>query len=152
MSKGYTLIELMIVITIVAILVGFGVSAYSKARDRQIGQSAAQQILSVLQAAQTAANVGNKDCNDKFLGQQLTLTSPNTLMNQSLCEGDSGAISTISISGITSLTSATILFQPLSLGITLPSNPFFINFTSSVGINYRIQLNNSGTIEYKGIQ
>jgi prepilin-type N-terminal cleavage/methylation domain-containing protein len=150
---GYTLVELMIVISLVGILIGFGASSYGKARERQVGQSAAEQIISIIQENQTIAQIGKKNCTGQFIGQQLVFSGANTLRSRSLCSSDSGPLSpTISIPGITSITSGTIIFNPLSLGVTLPFDPYTIDFTSSSGIKYAIELSSSGTIEYKGVQ
>lgn len=153
MKTGFTLIELMITITIIGILVGFGISAYGKARDRQIGQAAGEKIVSILQENQTIASIGKKDCNDKYLGQQVILTPPNTLQTRSICEGGvMGSPTSTPIDGITSLTSATIIFNPLSRGINLGAPTLNIDFVGASGLTYRIFLTSSGTIENQGVQ
>lgn len=153
MKTGFTLIELIITITIIGILVGFGISAYGKARDRQIGQSAGEKIVSILQENQTIASIGKKDCNDKYLGQQVIMSSPNIIKTRSLCEGGGqGVETTTNIDGITALSNATIIFNPLSLGINLGASTLTINYLGSAGLNYAIRLTSSGTIENQGAQ
>lgn len=153
MKHGYTLVELMIIVVIVGILVGFGVSSYGKARDRQAGIAAVEQVLTILTANQTIANIGKIDCTEKFLGQRLTLVSPNIFRQQSICEnGNLGAQTVITVEGIAALTPATITFNPLSLGITLPTNPYLLNMIGDNGKTYQIELTGSGTIEYLGMQ
>lgn len=153
MKYGYTLVELMIIVVIVSILVGFGVSSYGKARDRQAGIAAVEQVMAILATNQTIANIGKIDCAEKFLGQQLTLVSPNIFRQQSICENDDlGAETTIAVPGIAGLTPATFTFNPLSLGITLPTNPYLLNLLGENGRTYQIELTSSGTIEYKGIE
>lgn len=152
LSKGYTLIELMIVISIVAILLSFGVSAYGKARDRQIGQAAGEMLVSVLQESQKDALIGNKDCVGKFTGQRVTTSAPNIVTSVSTCEGGDGTPEQTTIPDITSMTAATILFNPLTQGITLSSDPYNIDIVIAGLTTYRIQLTRSGTIEYKGLQ
>lgn len=154
MKQGYTLVELMIIVVIVGVLVSFGVSAYGKARDRQAGQAAVEQILSLMQENQTIASIGKIDCTEKFLGQQLTITSPNIFKQQSICENDPGLETTTTIPGIASISpsSAVLTFQPLSLGISLPTNPLVLNITGDNGVTYLVELTSAGTIEYKGMQ
>ncbi|EKD80482.1 MAG: hypothetical protein ACD_40C00076G0002 [uncultured bacterium] len=153
MKHGYTLIELIIVVSIISILVSFGISAYGKARDRQIGQAAGEKIVSILQESQTIASVGKEDCTGKYTGQQVILsTSPPTIKTRSTCTGGQGAQTTTSIDGITSLTSTTILFNPLTGGINLGASTLNIDFVSTSGITYRIFLTSSGTIENQGVQ
>lgn len=151
LKLGYTLIELMIVISIVAILISFGVSAYGKARERQVGQATGEKIVIILQESQKKANIGNKDCIGVFTGQRVTITSPNIITTQSICDGDQGLAVEREIDDISSITNNTLTFNPLARGITLPSNPFNIDYVSTNGTTYRIQLNSSGTIEYQGI-
>lgn len=152
MKTGYTLVELMIIITIIAILIVFGVSAYGKARQRQIGQAAAEQIISILEENQKDANIGHKDCLGKYVGQQVTISGANLLKTKSLCEnGEEGAEKNYTIPGLVSITASSIIFKPLSRGVELPSNPFTIDFQSTNNITYHIQLTGSGTIEYKGV-
>lgn len=152
MKHGYTLVELMILVAIVGILVSFGVAAYGKARDRQAGQAAVEEVLSLLQENQTIASIGKIDCTAKFLGQQVTLVPPNIIRQQSLCEDDPGAQTSTTFSAIAGLPSATLIFQPLSQGISLPSNPYLLNILGTNGVTYQIQLTSAGTIEYQGIQ
>lgn len=150
---GYTLIELMVVISLIAVLVGYGISAYSKAQTKQLGQSAAEQIISLIGESQTTASIGKKDCPDKFVGQELSFNSPNIIVTTSLCEGipDRGTPKTTIIPNITLNTIGTIVFNPLSLGISLPTEPYLLDFTVLSGTKYRIELRKSGTIEYKGV-
>jgi prepilin-type N-terminal cleavage/methylation domain-containing protein len=152
-SKGYTLIELMVVVATVSILVSIGASAYIKAQNRQIGLAAVEQTLTILQENQTVASVGDIDCLGKFLGQQVDFSLPNTVTVVSLCEGGSGTPGpTIVIPGITSISDVTITFNPLSRGISLPQTPYNLNLITDYGVVHRIELSSSGTITYKGIQ
>jgi len=151
-KPAYTLIELMLAISIIAVLVSFGVSAYIKAQARQAGLAASEQIISLLGENQTIASIGKNDCTSKFTGQQVVISTPNIFKSRSLCEDGPGVESTTTIKNVTTITSATIIFNPLSLGINLPSNPFLLNFMSTNGTSYRIELNKSGTIKYLGIQ
>lgn len=150
---GYTLIELMLVISILAILVSLGISAYVKAQARQAGRVAAEQIISLLTENQTIASVGNKDCNFKFEGQEIVFTLPNIITTTSTCEGGGRGVSrTTTIPNITFSTARTIIFNPLTYGIDLPTDPLDISFTSKNGTTYVIQLTKSGAIEYLGTQ
>ncbi|MFH2085834.1 MAG: type II secretion system protein [bacterium] len=151
---AYTLIELMVIIAIISFLMGFGFTAYTKSRNRQIGQAATEQILSLLRENQKNANIGDKDCSGQYLGQQVILATPNILSSQSLCLNDSGVETNTPIPGIIIANNSlqTIIFQPLSSGITLSStDPFDLDFSNSNSI-YRIRIYSSGIIEYQGIQ
>ena len=152
---GYTLIELIVVISIVAILVSFGFSAYTKSQKRQIGQTAGEQIISFLQEQQKIANIGKKACTGKFIGQQVVFTTPNTLSPTSLCDGDSVSGESLTIPGVTSLSAPTmtVIFNPLSRGIDLGgSSELILTYQTSTSLTYTIKLTSSGTIEYEGAQ
>ncbi len=157
MKPAYTLIELMVVVALSAILVGFGLTSYRKAQNRQIGQAAAEQIISILQENQKIANVGKRDetkCLGPYLGQQITFTtSSNLLRVQGLCQAGDDDELTLTIPGITFTTTATLIFKPLSGGVDLGGADLLnINFTSSSGLVHQLRVSNPGTIEYQGIQ
>lgn len=150
---GYTLIELIIVISIIAILISVGITSYSKAQNRQVGQIAGEKIMSILQETQKNANIGKIDCAGKFTGQQLTFVSPNIIRSQSLCLGGVGTIKDTEIASITFNTTPTIIFFPLSLGVNLGGeSEIIIEFTGKSQLIYGIRIDTSGTIEYLGIK
>ncbi|PIW08181.1 hypothetical protein COW38_01235 [Candidatus Collierbacteria bacterium CG17_big_fil_post_rev_8_21_14_2_50_45_7] len=155
-KSAYTLIELIVVISIISILVSFGISAYTKARDRQIGQAAGEQILTILQENQKIANVGKIDssCTGKFTGQKVIFSGTNTYKTQSLCSTNSGIETTSTIPGISSITATSIIFNPLSLGTYLVAGAGeqIIAYTTPIGLTYHIKITRSGTIENLGIQ
>lgn len=152
---AYTLIELMIVIAIVSILVGVGLSAYGRAQSRQVGQTAAEQLLSILQENQKAANVGHRNsatCLGLYLGQTVTFTA-NTgdVSSQGICQdGNEVAVST-TVPGITFTTNSNVTFKSGSGGIEGSSLPLNLDFTSSGGMTYRITISQPGSIIYSGI-
>lgn len=152
-KPAFTLIELMIVISIITVLVGFGVSAYGKARDRQVGQAAGEQIMSILSSNQKQANIGDKNCAGKFTGQRVIFDTTNTITSTSLCEGGviGSPVATTSIDGIDFVSSTTLVFNPLSGGVTLSTDPLTISYTTSTG-TYSLKVNSSGTIENLGLQ
>lgn len=154
-QAGYTLIELIIAVAIIAILVTLGVSAYTQAQARQVGKSAAETIMSVLQENQKQAKIGDTDCVGVYLGQIVSYTAGgNTLTSQSSCAGGVlGAAKTTTISNIAFVSGATFTFKPLASGIDLGAgvSSLLLKFTSS-SLTYQIQLTAPGTIEYLGIQ
>lgn len=150
---GYTLIELMVVITITALLVSLGISAYNIAHNKQLGKNATEQIISLLTAAQKDAQIGKKDCVGKFLGEQITLTlNTNSFRSQNLCEnGEVGTPQTTLIPGITWGATYTFIFNPLSLGIDLGgSSPLWLDFSTDNSTDYRLELTSAGTIRSLG--
>lgn len=155
MKKGYSLVELMVAISIIGILVSFAISAYTKGRDRQEGRAAGEQIISILTSNQKKANIGDRDCTGLYLGQSVTINSDTTLSSVSNCSSSSGTTETTSaLTGISSISPApiTILFKPLAQGITLAPDPLNITYVTSSGTTFMVQISSSGAVEYKGIQ
>jgi prepilin-type N-terminal cleavage/methylation domain-containing protein len=154
MKNGFTLIELMIAITIISVLVSLGLSAYGKARERQIGVAAGETIISILQENQSIASTGKKDCEGKYLGQEVVISTPNTITARSTCEGNDGPVKTTNIPGITIETGTTLIFSPLSKGIEISSGGalFTLSYASSANLDYQIQITTAGTVEYLGVQ
>lgn len=152
---GYTLVELIIAVAIIAILVTLGVSAYTQAQGRQIGKSAAELILSTLQENQKQAKIGDKDCAGVYLGQIISYTAGgNSISSVSSCQGGvMGTTHTTTISNISFVSSANFTFKPLASGIDLGAgvSTLLLNFTSN-SLTYQIQITNPGTITYQGIQ
>lgn len=153
MKKGFTIIELLIVMSIIAVLIALGISAYSQGRDRQSGKAAGERIMSILSDNQKKANIGDKNCVGRFKGQKVTFTPPNIIQEQSLCttSDENPLPPQIIIDGITSLSSQSFTFKPISSGIDMgASSTTTLNYTSSTGRVYSIRVNNTGTFEYLG--
>jgi prepilin-type N-terminal cleavage/methylation domain-containing protein len=146
---GYTLIELLVVISIIAILISVGISAYTKAQARQIGSSAREQILSILQANQKIANVGQNSCGEgnKFLGQTVTFTPPNIITTQNVCETPINAVTLPAVAGITFSSTYTLTFDSVGSGVEVSPDPLVVTFSTPNNISYSINISSSGTIE-----
>lgn len=157
MKRGYTLIELVIVIGITGMLVTFGISSYSKAQQSQKIKTATEVILSTLSESQKQASSGDKDCDGIFLGEQLSFDiGTGNMHTQAMCAGGvSGAVNTIIASGVTFTFAQSLLFQPLNLGVKVdsgdPGSPDDITYTTG-GSTYIIEVSTSGTITNKGKQ
>ena len=152
MKKGYSLVELMVTISIVGILVSFGVSAYGRGRDRREGRAAGEQIIGFLSENQKKANIGDEDCTGLYTGQSIVVSSGTGITATSVCSGGNGTPVSTTISGISSMTAGTITFKPLAGGATLTSDPYNINYVTTSGTTYQVQITSSGTIDYKGVQ
>lgn len=152
MKKGYSLVELMVAVTISSIMVGFGISAYSKARDRQVGRAAAEQVISILTQHQKKANIGDMDCTGIYLGQNISISNPGSVTATSQCSTSSGTPEIVPIPNLTNITSTSITFKPLTQGAVITDDPLNIDFTTTSGSTFRIEVTSTGTIEYKGIQ
>lgn len=149
-NRGYTLVELLIGIGIVAILITFGLNAYAKAQERQNILAAKEKILSVLQDAQKASYVGDKDCSGTLFGIETTFTAT-SIRTQARCSGGNGTLMTSDLTGITiTPIPPTITFRPLDQGVSFSSGTMAnIDYQIS-GSTYRVTIEKPGIIRYAG--
>jgi prepilin-type N-terminal cleavage/methylation domain-containing protein len=149
MKTGYTLIELMIVITITALLVAFGIGGYTRAQKNQNNKAATEVILTALTEAQKKASTGGSDCNGEYLGQQVQLQS-STITTTALCQSNNGTPKSVAIIGLTFTSSHTVTFKPLNQGATLSAGSTEnIDYSNSTD-TYRIEVTSSGNIQNRG--
>lgn len=90
-SAGFTLIELIVSVTIMILLVGSGIAAFITFNDKQQLQGSTKLLQTYLRAAQTKARVGDRpeDC-DRLLGYQVSIPQQsNTLTLAAIC-GETG--------------------------------------------------------------
>lgn len=151
LSRGYTLIELLIVITLTAMLITFGVSAYRRAADIQAIKSNTESLLQALTAAQKAATTGRADCAGRYLGETVTTVANSTsLTTTATCDGGSGTVRTVTLSGFHFLSSQSLTFRPLSQGIDTGATDTFNLDYSNGTTTHRIQVTRGGTIQALG--
>jgi len=148
---GYTLIELLITISITGILIVFGLSGYSKNQERQIALSAKESIIAILQEAQTQATIGENDCSGIFQGVRVTLTN-STVTKTPVCAGGDGTAKETIIPSVTFSNSYSLIFLPLGNGVNL-GGASSLNIDYSVDdLSYQININSPGVITYNGKQ
>jgi len=147
-SEGFTLIELMVAITIMGVLMGATVVRYATYNDKQLVKQAALTLKSDLQMARTNAISGNKPivCNaapggvlEVFLGYQVSFT----VSSYTITPKCSVTVSPVSENILVSLpegitfspipSPASYIYLPLTKGITAaPSQVILTNGTDSV--------------------
>jgi len=151
---GYTLIELLITISITTILITFGMNAYRKSSDLQTIKSQTETIIITLTSAQKAATTGKTDCTSRYVGEQVQVSAgSSTITTTSICSTDQGAPRIISLIDMTFTQDATLLFKPLNQGIDLGgSNTLNLDYQNSQNEVYRIEISQSGTIRSAGKQ
>lgn len=146
-KPGYTLVELLIVITLSTLLITAGISAYSKAADIQAIKSATETILATLASAQKAATSGKNDCIGAYLGEIVTTSSGSSIMTiTSSCQGGGGTTRQVTLNSFTFATTTNIVFRPLNQGIdTGLAGSQNLDYTKS-NQTYRIQIDRTGAI------
>lgn len=157
--KGYTLIELMIAITLTAILFTIGANSYFKAQKNQAIKAATENIVTILSEQQKKASSGTKDCEGLYLGQQASVQAGESdLTLVSVCKDPSGNLvlgtpTQLELAGVTFISDHTFTFRPLNQGIELSVDSLVAidNLDYSVGDNtYRIEIARSGSIRNLG--
>lgn len=154
--RGYTLVELLIITTIVGILITVGASAYSRARKRQDVKAATDTLTTTLARAQKMSIIGDKDCSGALSGFRVTTTAGgNSTTTTAVCEGGDGTPKVETVSGVSIASSTNILFRPLGQGVYLggASEGYLdFNLTSDPNTTYRLSIHQSGTIRNEGKQ
>ncbi len=154
LREGYTLIELLITISITMVLVTLGISAYRRAADIQAIKADTEKILEVIASAQKAATSGQADCTatyGPYLGERLTTTTgSSTLTLTSACRNGDGESRQFSLSTFTFATNNTLVFQPLNQGIDTGATDTQNLDYSRGDILYRIEVTRAGTVKPLG--
>ena len=153
MKTGYTLVELMVTVTIITLLTSFGISAYGKAQNSQATRAATETIMATLSEAQKKASSGTSDCvgSDEYFGQKVVLSGSSISLRSTCSTGDSSTVKTISVSGVTFSGSPTFVFRPLNQGVILTGGNTSIDYATNTN-TYRIQVMPTGSIVNKGKQ
>lgn len=118
LKSGYTLIELLITISISAILITIGVTAYGRAAANQSIKTDTERILSTLGSAQKAATSGKTDCSSPYLGEYITISAgTNAMTVTSTCRDQAGTPRPITLTTGVFTSNNTLSFRPLNQGI-----------------------------------
>lgn len=150
---AYTLVELLIVITIVGVIITVGAGAYSRAQRRQAVKGATETILTTLQRAQKMSVIGDKDCTGSLVGYQVNIVDgEKQISSTAVCDSSSGTTRVSNLDQITFQNTATFLFRPLGDGVYLGGGASAnVDYSlDSDTTTYRITIDQSGIIRYSG--
>lgn len=129
--RGFTLIELIVTVAIMALLVGGAIAGFITFRERQAVQTAAKDLQQLLRTAQAKARVRDtpSSCNSSILrlqGYRVTINTT-TAYIRPLCAaenttpGDPGAFGVININ-------EDVLTLSSGINIEVSNSDFFIDF------------------------
>lgn len=159
-KAGYTLVELLIIVTITGILVTLGVSAYSGAAKRQAVKAASETILSTMQSTQKKATIGEKTCTSAALvGYRAEISDgASTITVTEVCRDDfntefDNATNTITLDKVVFVNTGSFLFRPLGQGVIINAGASSgsIDYAyQDTAESYRITIQKSGTVSYDG--
>ncbi len=160
MKNGFTLIELMIVIGLIAVVTIGGVAGYRTFNLRQIVITSGKQMLVDLRQAQSKASSNVKSveaCKDQPMSGYRVAGSSGTY---TITENYGGTCTpqvtkTVNLpSGVTFKNNFTLTFQSLGGNVTfVGASPYAIEFctknclTGSGGLKYKITVSNQGLIQ-----
>lgn len=152
---GYTLIELLISISIMTLLVVSGTSAYYRSQQRHATRAETDELISILENTQKQANIGTRSnsCTGEFLGYQVVITTDSSSINITpRCQIASDPTTTTTFSYLTFSSDYSLTFLPLAYGINLGPNTSSLNleYSDNLSNTHQILLNKSGSIEYLG--
>lgn len=152
-GAGFTLIEILIAISIVALVGGLVLANYTRYNKNQQLKQAALTLKSNLRLAQSKATTGQKPrlgCTE-LLGYQVTFSSSSSYSTQAVCtEGPSGEA--ISVSLPTGIQFSSIP-NPITFGVLTRGIASDVTITlTNTAKNYAISLSRSGDINDLGFQ
>lgn len=154
--EGFTLIEILVVISIAGLLVTMGIASYMEFNRRQILDQASKTILNDLRYIQSRASVGDKGptdtCSSPLTGWYFEVVDSNHYELYGNCGSDFSLKSTAlptNLSFVSPVAGTKILFKPLGLGVDLGVNPSMtitIQYSTDTSKQKSIILTTSGTI------
>jgi|SRR3989344_6902827 len=159
-ANGFTLIEMLIAISVMSLLVGGSIAGYNKYNTRQIVIQDGKILASTLRTAQTRARVGDKPtagCTKLDGYRVIGTANASTYELRVVCDGaDAGTISTITLTtGVIIQQSFNFLFPILSSGVVgavgAGTNVVVQNNVVSGGYRYTVSVSSSGVVYETGI-
>lgn len=156
-SPAFTLIEILVAISIVALVLGFGFAGFRQYSQRQVLFAVARGVKSDLRSLQQKALSGEKSpaviapCAGKFLdGYRFDIVSTTLYRMSAMCSGVEVVIEDKSLdSGFTiSASIDPILFKVLGQGTSIPSGNSVVRITQTATLKYiEISVSAEGSIK-----
>lgn len=147
-SRGYTLIELMVGLTIAALLFLVGYAGYREFIRRQALDNTYKELKSDLKLAQQLALSGEKpsSCTGALFGYQVAFAESSYTVSASC--GGSVQVRTRPLPGGITLSGAdTILYKIIGEGTTLTGNILIILTQASTGRTKVLEITKEGTLK-----
>ena len=146
---GFTMIELMITVTIMMLMLGGGIAAYIRFNDRQTLQGASKQLETQMRSAQKKARVGDiPDGCDRLVDYRVSMVNgENDIYTDATCTNQTIRVATTTLnSSITVNADFMVAFKVLHGGveyITGDGNVYLISET----YQYQFRITPGGSIE-----
>lgn len=150
MKAAFTLVELLVAMTILAIVGGAGMAGFRQAALRQSVDAAQGQLMGVLSQAQSNASAGVRDATcgaNSLTGWRVTFTAT-TFKVEGVCGPTTFSTKTYTLAASISLTTLPspnpIIFKPLRAGTNVPNSTNIV--ITGNGLTRTISINNVGQI------
>ncbi len=117
---AFTLVELLVVISISTIFLTLGFSAYHQTQNRQTLHNAAKKTEAILRSIQKKAESGDKDCQGFFRYYHVHISpNSNTITSQAICKESQGNVKTYTLQEVKFVNGCTLHFRTLSQGLNI---------------------------------
>jgi type II secretory pathway pseudopilin PulG len=146
LALGFTLIELIVTITIMMLLLGSGIVSYLRFNDRQAVLAAGEELSSLLRVAQTRARVGDRPsgCYQLQAYHVRAVFGSSTVNLVAVCENGTFTRTETSLtSNIRAAQEIDVGFRVLHGGVI---NPGTLTLVSPQGIEYQLSVTEGGEI------
>ncbi|MBI2590672.1 MAG: prepilin-type N-terminal cleavage/methylation domain-containing protein [Candidatus Blackburnbacteria bacterium] len=145
---GFTLIEILVGLTIMAVLFGVGYASYREFARRQTLNTAFDRIKNGLSLAQQLALVGDKPSGCQRLnGYKVDFTSGSFTVSAD-CTNEDYEIRRVSLpGGITFSGASSILYKVLAQGTDIPSNLDVVFTQSATGKTLNAEITTQGVLK-----
>jgi prepilin-type N-terminal cleavage/methylation domain-containing protein len=143
---GFTLVELLVTISIFTILFTIGVAKYNQFNRRQVVKQAALNLKTNLFSARNKALAGEKDCSGSLDGYEVTFSSDSYTF-RAKCGTNYGASKTVNLPGSVVINSSpdAIIFKVLGQGALIDGSPSIV--VSGHGVEHTISVTTVGEIK-----
>lgn len=153
MQQGFTLLELMVVISIVAISFGLGLTSLITFQARQQAEVAGLQVREVFLEAKNRAAIGQKSgscLNTQTLdGWQVVLLSAQEVAIQAICSGSAQANDFYQVvAGSVISFDSPVFFESLTNRVSDPGDVM----VSTSNLDYVFSISNTGSVSTGGLQ
>lgn len=153
MNKGYTLIEILVGITIIGLIFGFGYVSFREFSRRQALAGAVKEIKGDLRLAQALALSGDKpnECSTYLKGYNFRVADSSSYKIEASCGAVTYEDKTVNLPGNVSISTPTpnpILFKVLGQGTNIPqgTSATLTLTQTGTGITTTITISDGGEI------
>lgn len=148
-KKGYTMIELLIILSVSGLLILLGTSSYRKAQERQTMKADQESILELLQKAQKQAVIGQKDCSGSLLGIEISFSAGSqNITKTAICQSGSGSPEVKRMEITSASSSLTFRYRPLDGSTNIEPPGTSLNLTTPLGVVSTLNISTTGSLSY----